>query len=86
MKRFVYLVIEDEALEDGTTHSSILCAYHEKADAEREAASHNGGRYMRWEVQEVEIKGASASSFQLLKESAAPCSTHSADVQQGDNT
>jgi hypothetical protein len=43
MKRFVYLVIEDEALEDGTTHSSILCAYHEKADAEREAASITAG-------------------------------------------
>jgi hypothetical protein len=54
----VYLVIEHEGMEDGTIHTSVLCAYHDRTSAERDAASHNGGRYMSWTVEEVELRPA----------------------------
>lgn len=58
----VYIVIEDEAMEDGSHYQSIIGAWFDKTRAQKYAAAQTGGRYMRWDVKEVEVQDSEAET------------------------
>lgn len=54
----IYLVIEEGSLEDGSCYESILSAYLDEKLANKEIEARNGGRYMSWRVENVDLKDA----------------------------
>jgi len=58
----IYIVKEYEAIEGGGGHESIIGAWYDKESAEKYAANQNGGRYMQWDVEEVDVMDTQPNS------------------------
>ena len=52
----IYIVIEEEASEHGGNYETIIGAWLSESLAIKYAKSQNGGRYMNWRVDEVDVK------------------------------